>query len=310
MGLYEGYLLFEISFLLWIPDFPIALCANYSVLQVPSEVTANQGDNVTLKCPFSVRTGQSSSAKGAMSWFKGPKGAESMVVSGPHFGLTYPDSFLSPGEGLLVITNVSLEDAGTYTCQIMVWGKGETRGNGTQLHVYGIPHLATAGQGSRAQLHLSNGHLASLMDTVCSSFISTVSAPLPLQTSGFYPAPVRLTWSQAGLRLPSSQQDCTDSTASHQASSLLDLPNAKQRARYVCTIEHPSLRGPLSVQYDYEPQLLALLPPSMIKVLNLLKIGVITAIALGIFTGGNTRPSLLEELEHVLQQAVRFSLKW
>lgn len=72
-----------------------------------------------------------------MSWYKGPKGAESMVLSGARFALTYPDSFLGPGEGLLAITNVSLEDAGTYTCQIMVWGEGETRGNGTQLRVYG-----------------------------------------------------------------------------------------------------------------------------------------------------------------------------
>uniref|UniRef100_A0A8D0CCP4 Ig-like domain-containing protein n=1 Tax=Salvator merianae TaxID=96440 RepID=A0A8D0CCP4_SALMN len=109
----------------------------YSVVQFPSEVVAIVGDTITLKCAFSIQAGKPSPAKGAMSWFRGPSETKSEVIPGGRFSLSYPDTFHRPGEGQLMIANVSLEDAGCYTCQVMLWGEGEARGNGIKLHVYG-----------------------------------------------------------------------------------------------------------------------------------------------------------------------------
>uniref|UniRef100_A0A670II24 Ig-like domain-containing protein n=1 Tax=Podarcis muralis TaxID=64176 RepID=A0A670II24_PODMU len=71
---------------------------------------------------------------------------------------------------------------------------------------------------------------------------------LVCRTGGFYPAPVRLTWYHSGLQLNSSQQDCTDPTGFSQASSFLRLPDPDQRASYTCSVEHPSVSEPISVQ--------------------------------------------------------------
>uniref|UniRef100_A0A803T2I9 Natural cytotoxicity triggering receptor 3 n=1 Tax=Anolis carolinensis TaxID=28377 RepID=A0A803T2I9_ANOCA len=111
--------------------------ANFSVVQFPSEVVAIIGEDITLNCAFFIQTGRAPSARGAMSWFKGLPGAESAVDKGHRYNISYPNTFLSSGEGSLIITNVSLEDTGRYTCKMMVWGLGEVRGNGINLQVYG-----------------------------------------------------------------------------------------------------------------------------------------------------------------------------
>nr|XP_034974608.1 immunoglobulin lambda-1 light chain-like [Zootoca vivipara] len=260
MKLKQVYHLLGISFLLCSSSLPTAFGVHYSVVQFPTEVTAIVGDNVTLKCAFSIQTGKPTSAKGGMSWLKGPRTAESVVVPGPRFSLSYPDTFLSPGEGLLVITNVSLEDAGSYTCQVMVLGEEETCGNGVKLHVYARPTHPVV----FLQLQTEPESKWSL---VC-------------RTGGFYPAPVRLTWYHSGLPLNSSQQDCTDPTGFSQASSFLGLPDPDQRASYTCSVEHPSVSEPINVQYSYEPQSQFSSPPLVIEVLNLLKIGIIFGITI------------------------------
>ncbi|XP_061453713.1 signal-regulatory protein beta-1-like [Rhineura floridana] len=265
MRLKQANLLLGISFLLCTPSSPTALSTNYSVVQFPSQVSAIVGDNVTLKCAFSIQI-KATSAKGAMSWFKGPKGTESVIIPGHRFSLTYPDTFLSPGEGLLVITNVSLEDAGNYMCQVMLWGEGEIHGNGVKLNVYARP--------SHPVIFLQfQAKPKSKWILVCG-------------TDGFYPAPVWLKWYHSGLKLASFQQDCSGPTGFFQASSLLDLPHPDQRASYTCSVEHPSLSKPMSVQYFYEPQSQVSLSSSVIEVLNLLKIGVISGITIGFLIPG------------------------
>nr|XP_016851585.1 PREDICTED: natural cytotoxicity triggering receptor 3 ligand 1-like [Anolis carolinensis] len=208
-----------------------AVSANFSVVQFPSEVVAIIGEDITLNCAFFIQTGRAPSARGAMSWFKGLPGAESAVDKGHRYNISYPNTFLSSGEGSLIITNVSLEDTGRYTCKMMVWGLGEVRGNGINLQVYARP--------SHPIIFLQ---------------IQTEPKPswtLVCRTHGFYPASVQLTWYLSRQKLPSSQQNWTDPAGFHQASSFLDLPYPHQKTSYTCNLEHPSLIGPINVQYFY-----------------------------------------------------------
>ncbi|KAL8220111.1 UNVERIFIED_CONTAM: hypothetical protein K2H54_039077 [Gekko kuhli] len=255
MALKEDCLLLGICIFFWIRGSSLVLGANYFVTQFPSEVSSIKGDNVTLRCTFSISGEKATSAKGAMSWFKGLREAASVVVPGPRFSLIYPDTFLSAGEGLLVITNVSLEDAGIYTCQVMLWSEGEMRARPSHPAIF--LQFQTSPEPKRTLL---------------------------CNTNGFFPDAVVLTWYRLGEKLPSSQQGYTDLGGSFQASSSLELPNPDQSASYVCSVEHPSLADPLRAQYYYEPCLQ--MDASLVRVLNLLKIVMILAITASFFTAG------------------------
>ncbi|XP_062818564.1 uncharacterized protein LOC107983260 [Anolis carolinensis] len=243
-----------------------------------------------------------------MSWFKGLPGAESAVDKGHRYNISYPNTFLSSGEGSLIITNVSLEDTGRYTCKMMVWGLGEVRGNGINLQVYDsyASDLNTDPNTICNQRHgrcldnsypateVVSGHVIGnnflLLPTARPShpiiFLQIQTEPKPswtlvCRTHGFYPASVQLTWYLSRQKLPSSQQNWTDPAGFHQASSFLDLPYPHQKTSYTCNLEHPSLIGPINVQYFYEPQLQSCLTSSSIEILNLLKIGTIFSITIG-----------------------------
>ncbi|KAH1180090.1 hypothetical protein KIL84_006140 [Mauremys mutica] len=131
MRLELGCLVLWVQLLPWSPGS--FTDANFTVVQSPAEVGVIRGDNATLNCTFSRGL---SLDKGAVSWFRGGPGGEAAVPLRARFALAYPDTFLRRGEGTLAITNVSLEDAGKYVCRVLLWGTGETRGNGTQLRVY------------------------------------------------------------------------------------------------------------------------------------------------------------------------------
>uniref|UniRef100_A0A8C8RR30 Ig-like domain-containing protein n=1 Tax=Pelusios castaneus TaxID=367368 RepID=A0A8C8RR30_9SAUR len=211
---------------IWLCLMTVIPYANFTVVQSPFEMGVSQGDNATLNCTFSRHL---SLDKGAISWSRGGPGEETTVPLNARFALAYPNSFLRRGEGTLTIANVSLEDAGKYICRVLLWGTGEARGNGTQLHVYCKGKM--------------RGHEQGLG-------ILTIAA---LMTAGFYPRPVLLSWYQGNVRLSPTTllQEYREPTGPLQAYSTLDLPTWGPRHTYTCQVGHPSLKKPLSTDYTH-----------------------------------------------------------
>lgn len=87
------------------------------VRQWPPSLTVMRGQSANLSCRFEATSY-------GVDWFK-IEGAEKIPI---------PDS---AGQTSLVITEVSVEDAGVYYCEVNVLHRDSERGGGTKLIVLG-----------------------------------------------------------------------------------------------------------------------------------------------------------------------------
>ncbi|XP_053307512.1 tyrosine-protein phosphatase non-receptor type substrate 1-like [Spea bombifrons] len=220
----------------------------------------SEGDQVKLGCSFST---EEPASKGAVSWHRtGLRDAvNSTQVIGlrGRFSLFFPRTFLSEGDGSLIIRNVSWEDGGTYFCKVLIWDVDEKQGNGTKLVVYAHP--------SKPEIYLQ---------------VASPEAPhlsLTCRTHGFYPPPVLLNWfsSEISLAAPRPLDIWESEDGLFLSTSHLVLPsNARSRVITVtCIVQHVSLPQPLSANYTYNPVEHGMCGYSVIQYLNILKIALL-----------------------------------
>nr|XP_033770723.1 uncharacterized protein LOC117345742 isoform X3 [Geotrypetes seraphini]XP_033770724.1 uncharacterized protein LOC117345742 isoform X3 [Geotrypetes seraphini] len=229
--------------------------------------------------------------KRAVSWTKSLPSQDfsssQHVIMESHFAFAFPDTLLHHGDGSLVITNTSLEDAGTYFCKAMMWDKGEARGNGTSLTVYVPPSQPTV-------------------------FLQLVTQPeeewtLVCRTGGFYPSPAKLTWHSNGPLFPASppQEECEVKDGLPQVSSFLVLsppPKTLESITFTCSVEHPSLSKPLQTNYTYYFPKKSF---QFIEYLNIVKVFLVCAVTLTFFMKAIMEGCKEEEEESVFRGEVQ-----
>nr|XP_046169407.1 uncharacterized protein LOC124004727 [Oncorhynchus gorbuscha] len=243
------------------------------VRQWPPSLTVMRGQSANLSCRFEATSY-------GVDWFK-IEGAEKIPV---------PDS---AGQTSLVITEVSVEDAGVYYCEVNVLHRDSERGGGTKLIVLAPPSVP--------QLLLQ-----------VPSDPQTDQWALLCVTGGFYPHHLTLSWThQSGedsphhfvgrnctihpdyhdvnqshslipkISTPDWMGECLQVTDSSRTEvyviSVLSLPprgSVDAGIFYTCSVQdHPALDSPLSASFTWDAA-----PNEVIGCLNILKVCVLCGV--------------------------------
>ncbi|KAK6469937.1 tapasin-related protein-like [Huso huso] len=262
-----------------------------SIYQPREVVTSLRGDTVTLSCNFSVPGAVADpSVKCAVQWSRagvrrGPGLLDSdqavLNLRPPRLSLAFPEPSLAYGDASLVITDVGLEDAGIYYCSVTVFQRGTATGNGTSLLVYAPP--------STPKVFLK-----------ISPAPTQESWSLVYSTRGFHPAEINVSWIRESspqspvYNQPSERMDQT--TVSNLVSESLVLyeessqgwyllshlpvdPRTSSGDVYTCTVQHVSLRQPLTASFHWD-EFEKIFPLQLIGCLNVVKIILLCGLAL------------------------------
>ncbi|KAM8927831.1 tapasin-related protein-like [Pelodytes ibericus] len=234
--------------------------AGLQVSQSPSSQMVIRGERTRLSCTFSI---QDPTVKGAVSWHKtgsaGNISSTQIIHFRGRFSLSYPKTFLRRGDGSLIVSNVSWEDAGIYVCNVLIWEKEEQQGNGTQLLVSARP--------SQPEIYLQ---------------VAPQSQPdltMVCRTFGFYPLPVQVIWYSVDMSLPAPapmeiwKSDCG---VFYSARHLVLPASFRDKARtFTCVVHHESLTEPLRIDYTYNPLEAGMTGDQIVEYLNILKIALL-----------------------------------
>ncbi|KAG9472802.1 hypothetical protein GDO78_016958, partial [Eleutherodactylus coqui] len=237
------------------------------VFQSPPSLVVTQGQHAKLGCFFSV---ESNSSKGGVSWYKAqPNGNMSTshtIILKNRFSLAHPKTILYEGDWSLVISNVTLEDAGIYFCKVHMWGKLEEQGPGASLVVYNHP-------------------------SVPEIYLKVATKPqedmvLTCRTSGYYPAEIAVSWHSNDVDLPDpgSLEIWKSEQGDLQATRQLVLPSnfGVELLSVTCIVQHISLTAPSYANYSHNISEFGILKYQLVEYLNILKIALILALTISI----------------------------
>ncbi|XP_015191981.2 tapasin-related protein-like [Lepisosteus oculatus] len=154
-----------------------------TVLQSLREIKENRGGTVILPCSFEDPDGKADpSTKCAVQWYKAKHGQSlsesTQVPLRTRHALAQPEPSLTHREASLVITNLTLEDAGMYYCTVNVWQRGNGTGAGTELHIHSPPSAP------KLFLQMPSNPATEKWSLVC-------------QTKGFHPSHIIVRWSRS-----------------------------------------------------------------------------------------------------------------
>ncbi|XP_063291528.1 natural cytotoxicity triggering receptor 3 ligand 1-like [Pelobates fuscus] len=227
-----------------------------------------RGEETKLSCSFAPREPP---VKGAVSWLRVESRdnvSSTQVISlKGRFSLSFPKTFLSEGDGSLIISNVSWEDGGIYICKVLIWEKEQEQGNGTQLIVYAHP--------SHPEIYLQ---------------VATQTEPeltLACKTSGYYPPPVHISWYSRETALPASEvlEIWEPEHGVFHCTRNLILPSSLRAnvINFMCSVQHVSLSEPLRINYTYSPIESRLTGYQLVEYLNIMKLSLLIGLTLSMF---------------------------
>ncbi|XP_041425659.1 tapasin-related protein [Xenopus laevis] len=239
--------------------------ADLHVLQSPPSLVLTKGDQAILNCSFPAGD---PNGKGAVSWnrfsLEEDRSSGRAISLGGHFSLAYPRTSLGKGDGSLIISNISWEDAGIYVCKVWLWGKEEKEGNGTRLVVYGHPN--------QPEIYLQvQGQKEGTIVLACRTF-------------GFHPAPVNFSWHSSDLSITAlgPAELWKSESGDFQSIHYVAIPCSSTWKTFTCSVRHVSLVEPLSSNYTYDPGEHGLSGNQLMEYLNIIKICLVLGLLMSI----------------------------
>ncbi|OCT73346.1 hypothetical protein XELAEV_18036328mg [Xenopus laevis] len=234
--------------------------ADLHVLQSPPSLVLTKGDQAILNCSFPAGD---PNGKGAVSWnrfsLEEDRSSGRAISLGGHFSLAYPRTSLGKGDGSLIISNISWEDAGIYVCKVWLWGKEEKEGHPNQPEIY----LQVQGQ--------KEGTIV-----------------LACRTFGFHPAPVNFSWHSSDLSITAlgPAELWKSESGDFQSIHYVAIPCSSTWKTFTCSVRHVSLVEPLSSNYTYDPGEHGLSGNQLMEYLNIIKICLVLGLLMSITLTG------------------------
>ncbi|NXA68437.1 SIRBL protein, partial [Mohoua ochrocephala] len=218
----------------------------FKLQQPQDKVSVAVGETLTLNCTI---TGLADA--GPVRWLKG-LGSGNKIVYDQRGSLPRVTRAVvgSDTDFTIRITNVQLEDMGTYYCVKFVRNLGGVeevfqRGNGTEVSVQARPSPPLV---SGPKQRVTSGQ----------------PVPFTCTTGGFFPKEIDVKWFKNGNPMSAMQPNLTEQPVkSYNASStvMVTLQKDDVSSELVCEVKHSTLRAPLKGTYQLSRALRV--PPSV-----------------------------------------------